>query len=42
MVQVKALAVKQEFEKQNELKRSALRALTSLMKIPDSGNEKIF
>ncbi|RDD39311.1 Cullin-associated NEDD8-dissociated protein 1 [Trichoplax sp. H2] len=36
MVQVKALAVKQEFEKQNELKRSALRALTSLMKIPDS------
>ena len=34
---VKANSVKQEFEKQYELKRSALRAVAALMSIPDSG-----
>lgn len=34
---VKANAVKQEFEKHDELKRSALRALASLLQIPESG-----
>ncbi|KAG1706621.1 Cullin-associated NEDD8-dissociated protein 1 [Nymphon striatum] len=33
---VKANAVKQEFEKHDELKRSALRALASLLQIPES------
>ncbi|PFX22174.1 Cullin-associated NEDD8-dissociated protein 1 [Stylophora pistillata] len=33
---VKANSVKQEFEKQDELKRSALRAVAALLSIPDS------
>ena len=33
---VKATAVKQEFEKQDELKRSAMRAFLSLMAIPEA------
>lgn len=33
---VKANAVKQEFEKQDELKRSAMRAFLALMAIPDA------
>ncbi|XP_022103590.1 cullin-associated NEDD8-dissociated protein 1-like [Acanthaster planci] len=33
---VKANSVKQEFEKQDELKRSAMRAVASLLSIPDS------
>ncbi|EDO33775.1 predicted protein, partial [Nematostella vectensis] len=33
---VKANSVKQEFEKQDELKRSALRAVVALLYIPDS------
>ena len=34
---VKANSVKQEYEKQEELKRSALRAVSALSNIPDSG-----
>lgn len=34
---VKANSVKQEFEKQDELKRSALRAVAALLSVPDSG-----
>lgn len=34
---VKANSVKQEFEKQDELKRSALRAVVALLSIQDSG-----
>ena len=34
---VKAYSVKQEFEKQDELKRSALRAVAALQQIPDAG-----
>ena len=34
---VKANSVKQEFEKQDELKRSALRAVAALLSIQDSG-----
>ena len=34
---VKANSVKQEYEKQEELKRSALRAVSALSCIPDSG-----
>ena len=37
---VKANSVKQEFEKQDELKRSALRALLAIMQIPDAGENK--
>lgn len=33
---VKSNAVKQEFEKQDELKRSALRAVSALLTIPDA------
>ena len=33
---VKANSVKQEFEKQDELKRSAMRAFLALMAIPDA------
>ena len=33
----KANSVKQEFEKQDELKRSAMRAIAALLTIPDSG-----
>ena len=34
---VKANSVKQEFEKQDELKRSAMRAVAALLLIPDAG-----
>lgn len=34
---VKANSVKQEYEKQDELKRSALRAVAALLTIPDAG-----
>lgn len=34
---VKANSVKQEYEKQDELKRSALRAISSLQQIQDAG-----
>ncbi len=34
--QVKTNAVKQEYEKNDELKRSALRALVALLNIPDA------
>lgn len=34
---VKANSVKQEFEKQDELKRSAMRAVANLLHIPDAG-----
>lgn len=37
---VKANSVKQEYEKQDELKRSALRAISALCNIPDAS--KIF
>ena len=33
---VKANSVKQEYEKQDELKRSALRAISALCNIPDA------
>ncbi len=33
----KANSVKQEFEKQDELKRSAMRAIAALLTIPESG-----
>jgi len=33
---VKANAVRQEYEKQDELKRSAMRAVAALLSIPDS------
>lgn len=36
-MKVKANAVKQEYEKQDELKRSALRALAALAAIPKAG-----
>ena len=35
---VKANAVKQEYEKQDELKRSAMRAIAALMHVPGAGN----
>ena len=34
---VKANSVKQEFEKQDELKRSAMRAVAALLQITDAG-----
>jgi len=34
---VKANSVKQEFEKQDELKRSAMRAVSALLAIPTAG-----
>ena len=34
---VKANAVKQEYEKQDELKRSAMRAIAALMHVPGAG-----
>jgi len=37
-LQVKANAVKQEYEKQEELKRSALRAVAALVHVPGAGN----
>ena len=36
--QVKANSVKQEYEKQDELKRSAMRAVAALMMVPGAGN----
>jgi len=36
-MKVKANSVKQEYEKQDELKRSALRAVVALLTIPDAG-----
>lgn len=38
---VKANAVKQEYEKQDELKRSALRALAALAAIPKAGKKSL-
>ena len=35
--QVKANSVKQEYEKQDELKRSAMRAVAALMMVPGAG-----
>ena len=40
LLQVKANAVKQEYEKQDELKRSAMRAVASLMMVPGAGKQK--
>lgn len=34
---MKANSVKQEFEKQDELKRSAMRAFTALLAVSDAG-----
>lgn len=39
---VKANSVKQEFEKQDELKRSALRAVAALLHIPDAGKRLLY
>lgn len=36
-MKVKANSVKQEYEKQDELKRSALRAVAALLTIPEAG-----
>lgn len=36
-MKLKAHCVKQEFEKHDELKRSALRAVSALLSIPDAG-----
>lgn len=36
-MKLKAHCVKQEFEKHDELKRSALRAVSALLTIPDAG-----
>ena len=36
-LKVKPNSVKQEYEKQDELKRSALRALAALLQIPKAG-----
>lgn len=41
-MKVKANAVKQEYEKQDELKRSALRALGALANIPKAGKYAVF
>lgn len=38
MLKIKANSVKQEFEKMEELKRSAMRAVVNLQTISDSGN----
>lgn len=40
-MKVKANSVKQEYEKQDELKRSALRAAAALLQIPDAGKSCI-
>lgn len=40
-LQVKAGSVKQEFEKQDELKRSAMRAVAALLTIPEAGRSPI-
>lgn len=39
-MKVKANSVKQEYEKQDELKRSAMRAVAALLTIPDAGNNR--
>ena len=39
---VKANSVKQEYEKQDELKRSALRAISALCTIPDASKYRIY
>lgn len=36
-MKVKANSVKQEYEKQDELKRSAMRAISALLSIPEAG-----
>lgn len=38
-MKVKANSVKQEYEKQDELKRAALRAVSALSSIPDAGKK---
>ena len=40
-MKVKANSVKQEYEKQDELKRSALRAVAALLTIPDAGKKVV-
>lgn len=40
-MKVKPNAVKQEYEKQDELKRSALRALSALAAIPKAGKNSL-
>jgi hypothetical protein len=42
LAKVKANSVKQEYEKQDELKRSALRAVNALLEIPDVGTLALF
>lgn len=41
-LKVKANSVKQEYEKQDELKRSALRAVAALLQIPKAGMTQYF
>lgn len=41
-MKVKANSVKQEYEKQDELKRSAMRAVAALLTIPDAGKIRYF
>lgn len=41
-LKVKANSVKQEYEKQDELKRSALRAVVALLAIPKAGIDIYF
>jgi len=41
-LKVKPNSVKQEYEKQDELKRSALRAVAALLQIPKAGMLKTF
>jgi len=41
MLKIKANSVKQEFEKMEELKRSAMRAVVNLQTISDSGKGDI-
>jgi len=42
MLKIKANSVKQEFEKMEELKRSAMRAVVNLQTISDSGKLRYF
>lgn len=41
-LKVKPNSVKQEYEKQDELKRSALRAVAALLQIPKAGKKFLF
>lgn len=41
-MKVKANSVKQEYEKQDELKRSAMRAVAALLTIPDAGKKTLY